>query len=73
MFTQTFRNPSPLIDHVIVDGILRVMIDSETGEPFAVQDAATGCKADLLYSKGAIASAVRAARFAWTGTAADLF
>jgi hypothetical protein len=71
MHTQTFRNP-PTFDHVIVDGILRVLVDSETGEPVAVQDAATGCAAQFLYSKGAIRAAELAARNAWRSTA-DLF
>jgi hypothetical protein len=69
--TQIFHSP-PTFDHVIVDGILRVLIDQETGEPFAVQDAATGVAAKFLYSKGAIANAERAARAAWQSTA-DLF
>lgn len=71
MHTQTFHSP-PTFDHVIVDGILRVLVDSATGEPVAVQDAATGCAAEFLYSQRAIRAARDAATRAWRSTS-DLF
>lgn len=68
MHTTIYHSP-PTFDHVIVDGILRVLVDSATGEPVAVQDAATGCSAEFLYSKRAILAAANAARSAWASTA----
>lgn len=70
LHTQAFR--SQTLDHVIVDGILRVLIDQATGEPVAVQDAATGCAAEFLYTQRAIRAARDAAQRAWASTA-DLF
>lgn len=70
LHTQAFH--SQTLDHVIVDGILRVLVDAESGEPIAVQDAATGCAAEFLYSQRAIRAARDAARRAWASTA-DLF
>jgi len=55
MHTQAFH--SQTLDHVIVDGILRVLIDQATGEPVAVR---------------AIRAARDAAQRAWASTA-DLF
>lgn len=71
MHTQAFKAPQAF-DHVIVDGILKVIVDSASGEPIAVQDAATGCAAEFLYTQRAIRAARDAAQRAWASTA-DLF
>lgn len=69
---QSFKAPTPILDTVIVDGVLTVLIDQASGEPVAVQDTLTGCAASLMYSQGSIARAQTIARQAWASTS-DLF
>jgi len=62
-----FLAPSILDTYTL--GPLRVLIDAQSGEIKAVQDARTGCAASLMYSRGAIATAQTQAHNAWASTA----
>jgi hypothetical protein len=67
MNAQAFATPT--LDHVIVDGALRVLIEQDTGKVAAVQCAKTGCAAQFLFSRGDIQRAALVARNAWQSTA----
>lgn len=67
------RKPLPsLCDELVIDGTLRVFVDSLTGEPIRVECAKSTCPADLMFSRGQIARALEIARQAWMSTA-DVF
>jgi hypothetical protein len=57
-----------MVDIFVIGG-LRVLVDQSTGHVLSVQDAETGCAADLLWSRAAIAQAISAAHMAWASTA----
>jgi len=57
-----------LFDVVLVDNLIRVLIDQASGEVLGVQCAKTGCAAEFLFSRKQIADAVACARNAWQST-----